>query len=648
MEAQQCHCGEPNCKGFIGGNNRASKTAEEIEAYDGLDDEEEESCSDADALSKSGKKKKKDINAVRALTSHSNVKKAVKLLIQKPSSSFLVTNVLKSLIATSDQAILLQFIAFHGLPLLHQLLKEYQEGSPNVVYVLRILKNLPIPNRRPALLKMEELFDSVYSNDRFDPDIRELVHELKSTWATLPVYFKISKISQDLQNTNGSLDSSRTPSVQSAENGDRRLSKTILSDSSYLARRRSLDGGYSDSPANSGSEASFVQGRPSLGVQPGLYSKPRQQPIYVKNTPQNGVSVGKKSEGNNMKLNLDDKKDSSCKELNSRDKKSPDRIDRRRYGQPADRDDSAHHYSAGQFRGRSPERHERDPRNEDRRDGYHERGIGNREYHDRNRGRDLDGNVRKGAVYSPRRPHGRELSREDRYEPFRSQRDYGSPIESNYSRSTRSFGRFDDGRRSPRRPRSIDRHHNADEPRPYDRRDYSKTEDGKPLSQDSIVSKPKRSRTESGSNTPLDASISSDKAGTSVEDSSSATRMAINETRIQQVIASAKANVQSQMMKKQRMAEKEIEKSITEEERALIKKELSEIVKKQMSRFKDEVSVDEFKHLAKTLTKALTGKTVRSARIKNGQLSDHAKESAKQWVKEYLSRHGHQVTSSKQ
>eukprot|EP00842_Homolaphlyctis_polyrhiza_P006208 jgi/Hompol1/6589/HPOL_003163-RA len=95
---------------------------------------------------------------------------------------------------------------------------------------------------------------------------------------------------------------------------------------------------------------------------------------------------------------------------------------------------------------------------------------------------------------------------------------------------------------------------------------------------------------------------------------------------------------------------------ITNEERLgrgdkeILKRQISDIVVKQLSKFKTKLRGSKFKDLARSLTKVLFDKEMRSTNNKfvDGSLLEASQASIKKWVKDYLARHGfHQPQPSK-
>ncbi|KAJ3373238.1 histone methyltransferase set2 [Kappamyces sp. JEL0680] len=85
------------------------------------------------------------------------------------------------------------------------------------------------------------------------------------------------------------------------------------------------------------------------------------------------------------------------------------------------------------------------------------------------------------------------------------------------------------------------------------------------------------------------------------------------------------------------------ERQLTEEEKSLMKKNLSAAIIKIMSRYKDQMTGDSFKERAKIITKGLLEKEVRkyseSKKPVPNELSEGSQKAVKNYVKEYLGRH---------
>lgn len=216
--AQVCYCGEPNCKGFIGGSSKselakASAAAlptpiddsllvnEDDDDDDDDDDQDDQDDSDtAEAVTLTQKKMLRKMHRPRAsepLQDPREVQSFVKRMLDSVGKSHLVLKLLLRLESTDASTpegkdVLRKFVRLHGLKMLKFWLGEWKNDPEILIKVLQVLTQLPLANKNGLEdCKMFEIVGRL--KDHQDDAIRTVADQLLQDWDKLKSVYRIPK-----------------------------------------------------------------------------------------------------------------------------------------------------------------------------------------------------------------------------------------------------------------------------------------------------------------------------------------------------------------------------------------------------------------------------------------------------------------------
>ncbi|CAO3639002.1 unnamed protein product [Mucor hiemalis] len=219
--AQRCFCGEPSCKGFIGGSskNDTSKTLTDstaaivntdIEDDDDDDDDDEdeeddgsddgEDSDNVEAVTLTQKKMLRKMHRRRAsepLQDPREVQSFVKRMLDSVGKSHLVLKLLLRLELTDvntsqGRDVLRKFVRLHGLKMLKFWLGEWKNDSKILIKVLHVLLQLPLANKNGLEdCKMFEIVGKLQNHE--DEEIVLLADQLLHEWNQLKSVYRIPK-----------------------------------------------------------------------------------------------------------------------------------------------------------------------------------------------------------------------------------------------------------------------------------------------------------------------------------------------------------------------------------------------------------------------------------------------------------------------
>ncbi|KAI9279736.1 hypothetical protein BC943DRAFT_297902 [Umbelopsis sp. AD052] len=202
--AQPCYCGEPNCKGVIGGTNPKFSLSDLVAPdYEQSEDEAEIDAVDLSPSAAKTKLLKKEQIYDRAkvvnlpLQSPDEVQMFVKKMLGSVGKSKLVQKLLHRLELTdghtsNGREILKRFVRLHGLKMLKFWLGEWKNEQDIVKKVLTVLEQLPLANRNG--LEDSDMFDVMTKFTEFgDEDIEDRAKQLLQEWSDLKSVYRIPK-----------------------------------------------------------------------------------------------------------------------------------------------------------------------------------------------------------------------------------------------------------------------------------------------------------------------------------------------------------------------------------------------------------------------------------------------------------------------
>lgn len=168
-EAQACHCGEPNCRGIIGGTK---ETGDSILSPDLVEAEQ-----------------------LKPIQSCDDVLPFIGLMLRSIEKPAMVLGLLYRLRITNDTSILKMFMKLHGSIMLKTYLREYKDNDDIIEKTLTIAEKLPYKysNRRVESSHLKEWVMKFTSrNDRIGEHCQALIEQ----WQSLPEFYKIPKYSE--------------------------------------------------------------------------------------------------------------------------------------------------------------------------------------------------------------------------------------------------------------------------------------------------------------------------------------------------------------------------------------------------------------------------------------------------------------------
>ncbi|OZJ05705.1 hypothetical protein BZG36_01453 [Bifiguratus adelaidae] len=170
--AQQCFCGEPNCKGVIGGVSKS----------DMLDD---------DDVGPGRIRRRQERRANLPLDLDELLDFAKHALRTQGRDSLAI--ILNRLLLTSDREVLRGFVRLHGLNLAKIWINEWKGEHEVVRKVLQVLEHLPFGNRNS--LDDCKMFDFLakVKEDVADDDCQRLCEKLVTDWGGLKTVYRIPK-----------------------------------------------------------------------------------------------------------------------------------------------------------------------------------------------------------------------------------------------------------------------------------------------------------------------------------------------------------------------------------------------------------------------------------------------------------------------
>ncbi|KAJ2712138.1 hypothetical protein H4R19_002910 [Coemansia spiralis] len=230
-EPQPCFCASPVCKGVIGvAKERASRPAgrpgdddetdpdladidEEIEdgtvtrhqrddirrrhaAVDDDDDDDDEYATDEgsgdEAGPSSGLPRSSRRSATKGLTSPEQVLKFVQIMHRSSRQRRIIGILIGKLTDTSDRRLLKSLIALQGMGILRAWLQDYDGDDVMLIQILQCIGHMPIATRNTIdESRLEDVVKPLC--DYSDENVSSLARDLVDRWSTLRRVFKIPK-----------------------------------------------------------------------------------------------------------------------------------------------------------------------------------------------------------------------------------------------------------------------------------------------------------------------------------------------------------------------------------------------------------------------------------------------------------------------
>ncbi|KAI9104839.1 hypothetical protein DFS34DRAFT_215610 [Phlyctochytrium arcticum] len=242
-QAQECFCGAPNCKGYIGATKADIAVDSEGEGDSDFGGDEDVSKRQSTARRR---RAGDDDDYAEVLTKHDtggltsaeDVQIITRSLFRYAVKPRRVSRLLTKVENTLEISLQRRFIWGHGLSVLKMCLREYMDKNMIIcLQILRILKSLPIASKNTA----EKVEDCVTHLSQVpDLAVSTAAKELLESWANLQMVYKIPKKIPMPKS-----ESEDPPDIKALEStADREGSKRSLEDTDSPSYR-----GSSDSPA---------------------------------------------------------------------------------------------------------------------------------------------------------------------------------------------------------------------------------------------------------------------------------------------------------------------------------------------------------------------------------------------------------------
>ncbi|KAI8846066.1 hypothetical protein BC829DRAFT_491527 [Chytridium lagenaria] len=199
-EPQACYCGEPICKGVIGGEKKADLLGyddedEDVETTEYIDSSRsvkavKRSSMDSDDEDYKGPTNSRD---ERGLESEESVQKLVKSMFIPYQKVAVFRNCSGVFSLHPLRRFKENFFQYHGLPVLKSFLMHFMKSDANVCHeTLKTLVSLPISSRNSIVdHQIEEVVMKLTDHPQFY--VENTAKELLSQWSQLPTVYRIPK-----------------------------------------------------------------------------------------------------------------------------------------------------------------------------------------------------------------------------------------------------------------------------------------------------------------------------------------------------------------------------------------------------------------------------------------------------------------------
>ncbi|KAI9234276.1 MAG: hypothetical protein BYD32DRAFT_464544 [Podila humilis] len=212
VEAQKCYCGEANCTGFIGRNNRTSIIRHDIYNYSfslAEDADQDEIELENEIILRAPKKDKiiyesgyreryQDAPvAPLGIEDPTLMEKLARIMFMKPKVPK-SKRLLAKLMATTDRACLRRFLVLHGLVILKAWLRQYKDEADIVMGIMILLPSLPLVTRNAIEDSMIEDAVKEVANGP-DCSSKDMAKNILAEWKELKSTYRIPKAKKTTQ-----------------------------------------------------------------------------------------------------------------------------------------------------------------------------------------------------------------------------------------------------------------------------------------------------------------------------------------------------------------------------------------------------------------------------------------------------------------
>ncbi|KAG0032565.1 histone methyltransferase set2 [Podila clonocystis] len=227
VEAQKCYCGEANCTGFIGRNNRTSIIRHDFYnySYNLAEDADQDEIELENEIILRAPKKDKILYesgyreryqeapvAPLGIEDPTLMEKLARIMFMKPKVPK-SKRLLAKLMATNDRTCLRRFLVLHGLVILKAWLRQYKDETDIVMGIMILLPSLPLVTRNAIEDSMIE--DAVQEiADGPECTSKDMAKNILVDWKYLKSTYRIPKAKKTNQSSDHSLTRRNTSNMK--------------------------------------------------------------------------------------------------------------------------------------------------------------------------------------------------------------------------------------------------------------------------------------------------------------------------------------------------------------------------------------------------------------------------------------------------
>ena len=243
-DPQPCHCGEPNCTGYIGGKTQTERGTKlsntTLEAL-GIDDGEgwESAVAKKPRKKKAGEEDEEYVNNVQPKSLDEEGVTKVMATLNQCKEKWIAVKLLGRIQRCDDERVRNRVVKMHGYRILNSALALWKEDFNVVLQILDILNQFPRLTRNKIIDSKIELTVEGLTNCG-DERVESQSAALLKVWSTLEVAYRIPRKKRDLNSTTTS---DKVDHFARRESGreDRKGRSRSPSPSESRSRSRSID-----------------------------------------------------------------------------------------------------------------------------------------------------------------------------------------------------------------------------------------------------------------------------------------------------------------------------------------------------------------------------------------------------------------------
>lgn len=204
-DPQPCHCGEPNCTGYIGGKTQTERGTKlsntTLEAL-GIDDGEgwESAVAKKPRKKKAGEEDEEYVNNVQPKSLDEDGVTKVMATLNQCKEKWIAVKLLGRIQRCDDERVRNRVVKMHGYRILNSALALWKEDYNVVLQILDILNQFPrLTRNKISDSKIESTVESLTNCG--DERVESQSAALLKVWSTLEVAYRIPRKKRDLNST---------------------------------------------------------------------------------------------------------------------------------------------------------------------------------------------------------------------------------------------------------------------------------------------------------------------------------------------------------------------------------------------------------------------------------------------------------------